>query len=100
MDKTHGCCRDRALLIQTEINDGQMLLDRLAEAGIAVGAGWVMESDAWQWFVSRDSLVGRDGERGRLTGRFLRFSPMPQPLAIDPFQLKVVGPTEPVGKAI
>lgn len=93
---------DQAPLVDSQLNDGQKLLNRLAEEGLAVGASWVKESDAWQWYLYLVTpLVGEDGGRREAYGRLLEvFRAMPQPLAIDPFPLKVVGPTESVGKAI
>jgi hypothetical protein len=93
---------DQAPLVEAQFNDAQKLLDRLAEDGIALGAAWVKESDAWQWYLYLVTpLVGEDGGTRSAYGRVLEvFRAMPQPFAMDPFQLKVVGPWESVGKAI
>lgn len=93
---------DQAPLVEAQFNDGQKLLDRLFEAGIALGAAWVKESEAWQWYLYLVTpLVGEDGATTPAYGRVLEvYRAPPQPLAVDRFQLKVVGPTEPVGKAI
>jgi hypothetical protein len=93
---------DQAPLVEAQFNDAQKLLDRLAEAGIALGAAWVKESDAWQWYLYLVTpLVGEDGGTRSAYGQVLEvFRAVPLPFALDPFQLKVVGPSEPVGKAI
>jgi hypothetical protein len=43
---------DHALLFDSHLNDGQKLLNRLAETGDAVAGGWVKEPDRWQWHLN------------------------------------------------
>lgn len=90
-------------LVTEQIDGGRKLVERLAENGIAVtAAGWVKESDSWQWYLYLvTSLVGEDGAT---TPAYRRINTVlragPQPPEVDPFQIKVVGSSEPVGEAI
>lgn len=93
---------DQAALVEGQFNDGQKLFDRFAEEGMAVAAAWVKEYDAWQWYLYLVTpLVGEDGDT---TAAYRKvhavYRAMPEPLRVDLFQIKVVGPSEPVGQAI
>lgn len=54
---------DQATLVETQIQDGQRLLDRLTREGVAVTAAcWVKESDSGDWYLYLATpLVGEDG---------------------------------------
>jgi hypothetical protein len=94
---------DQGTLVNGQINDGQKLIDRLAENGVAVlAACWMKESDGGLWYLYLVTpLVGEDGARRPAYHRINAvIRALPQPLRMDPFQKKVVGPLEPVGQAI
>jgi hypothetical protein len=94
---------DQGTLVESQINEGQKLIDRLVENGIAVlAACWMKESDGGLWYLYLVTpLVGEDGSRRPAYRRINAvIRAMSQPLGIDPYQKKVVGPSEPVGQAI
>jgi hypothetical protein len=64
--------------------------------------GWMKESDAGFWYLYLVTpLVGEGGGRRLAYRRILGvIRGLPGPLQVDPFQIKAVGPWEPVGKAI
>ena len=94
---------DQRILVENQITDGLKLIDRLVENGVAVMAAcWLQESDGDLWYlylvtplVSEDE--GTTPVYRRITAVIRAIS---EPLWIDPFQIKVVGPWERVGQAI
>jgi hypothetical protein len=94
---------DQGTLVEGQINAGQKLIDRLGENGVVVMAAcWMKESDGGLWFLYLATpLVGNDGARLPAYARIdAVIRALPQPLGIDPFRIKVVGPSERVGQAI
>jgi hypothetical protein len=94
---------DQIPLVTEQIQAGRKVIERLTANGIPVrAAGWVKESDRWQWYLYLVTpLVSGDGATTpayRCIIAVLRGGA--QPPEIDPFQIKVVGPSEPVGQAI
>ena len=76
----------------------------LAIGGVAVPAAcWMKESDGGWWYLYLVTpLVGKDGGTRRAYRRLQEaLQTLPHNLvARDPFRIKVVGPTEPVGQAL
>lgn len=94
---------DQIPLVNEQIEAGRKLVERLTANGVPItAAGWVKESDLWQWYLYLVTpLVGEDRGRTPAYRRILAVFPGgPEPSEIDPFQIKVVGPSEPVGRAI
>ncbi len=94
---------DQRTLVESQIADGQKLIDRLVENGIAVlAACWMKESDGGLWYLYLVTPLVEEGGSTRPAYHCVNavIRAMPQPLRIDPFQKKVVGPSEPVGQAI
>jgi hypothetical protein len=95
---------DQGTLVDLQIKDGQRLLERLAEEGVAVpAAAWVKEGESGRWVLYLVTpLVDSDGVTRvayRRVNAVLR--QMPQPFWVDPLmEVKVVGPDSPVGKAL
>lgn len=93
----------QAPLVEGQITDGQKLLERLTEEGVSVtAAAWVMECDSDRWYLYIVTpLVGVNGVTGPAYSRIGEVRrAMPPSLWIGPFQIKVVGPTEPAAKAL
>jgi hypothetical protein len=101
--ETRGAGMDQIPLVTEQIEAGRTLIERLAANGIPITAAtWVKESDSWQWYLYLVTpLVGADGATTsayRTINTVLRTGP--QPPEIDVFQIKAVGPAEPLGQAI
>ena len=94
---------DQGILVDARIADGQKLITRLAENGVPVlAACWMKESDGGLWFLYLVTpLVGKDGAT---TPAYRRINAviraLPEPPGIDPWWIKAVGPSEPVGLAL
>jgi hypothetical protein len=94
---------DQAILVESQIKDGQELIDLLAEHGVVVTAAcWVLESEGPMWLLYLVTpLVGENGDTLPAYRRiFGIIRALPEPLGIDPSRITAVGPSEPVGKAI
>jgi hypothetical protein len=94
---------DQIPLVTEQIDAGRKVVERLMQNGIPIpAAAWVKESDLWQWYLYLVTpLVGPEGATTPVYHRInaiLRAGP--QPPEVDLFHIKVVDPTEPVGKAI
>jgi hypothetical protein len=95
---------DQIALVEEQIRDGQKLVEQLNGEGVPVSAAaWVKESEGGQWYLYLvTSLVREDGATKpayrRVTGVIRRLQG--DGLWIDPFEVKVIGPTDPVGEAI
>jgi hypothetical protein len=93
---------DQTALVDEQIEDGKRLLERLAEAGFAVtAAGWVKESERDRWYLYLVSpLVEEQGIRTAYGRIHPLVRQMPQPFEVGPFDVKAVGPREPMAEAI
>lgn len=90
--------------LDEQIRNGQKLIEQLNREGILVpAAAWVKECERWQWYLYLvTSLVGQDGATKRAYQRVTAVVRRLQGegVWIDPFQLKVISPTDPAGEAI
>jgi hypothetical protein len=94
---------DQIPLVTEQIDSGRKVIERLMQNDIPVtAAAWVKESDLWQWYLYLVTpLVGEDGDTMPAYRRILAvLRGGPEPPEVDPFHIKAVGPSEPVGKAI
>jgi hypothetical protein len=93
---------DQAPLVEGQLNDGQKLLNRLAETGDAIAGGWVKEPDRWQWrlYLVMPLVSPERGMRPAYRRVREAIQTMPTPFWIDSTDVSVVGPSDPVGKAI
>jgi hypothetical protein len=89
-------------LVEMQIKDGLRLIHRLAAEGIAVeAAGWVKEVESGQWFLYlATSLVGDDGATRLAYRRVNNVIRRMQKdgFWIDPFEIKAIGPHDPIAK--
>jgi hypothetical protein len=95
---------DQVALVDEQIKAGQKLVERLNGEGIPVAAAaWIKEAESGQWyFYLVTSLVGEDGAK---KPAYRRVTPAIRQLQsegvwLDPFEVKVIGPTDPVAQAI
>lgn len=94
---------DQIPLVTEQIESGRKLVERLTANGVPITtAGWVKESDRWQWYLYLVTpLVDEEGDTLPAYRRILAvLRSGPQPSEIDPFHIKAIGPSEPVGRAI
>ena len=92
---------DQATLVGPQIDDVTKLVDQLRRDGFDVKAAfWLYTSEADQWYlyIASDE-VDQQGlfEAYKAVGRAMRQLP---DLRIDPFQVKLVAPDDPVAKAV
>jgi hypothetical protein len=91
-------------LVEMRIRDGQRLIDRLAQEGIAVtAASWVKESESGEWYLYLATpLVGEDGATRAAYRRVITVvrELENEGLWIDPFEIKVIGPKDPIARDI
>jgi hypothetical protein len=91
-------------LVEKKVQDGQRLIDRLAEQGVAVvAASWVKENESDQWYLYLATpLVGEDGSK---TAAYRRVGPLilnmqQEGIWIEPLEIKVIGPHDPIARDI
>lgn len=94
---------DKGTLVEKQIEDGRLLIDRLRAEGVSVtAAAWIKESESGWWYLYLATpLVGPGGAKTpayRRVNAVLR--EMAEPLWVEPLDIKVVGPDSPVGKAL
>jgi hypothetical protein len=92
----------QATLVEMQIKEGQILIERLAHEGVAVtAAGWVKESESGDWYLYLATpLVGEDG--GTKTA-YRRVNAVIRKMeeegfGMDPFEKKVIGPHDPIAR--
>jgi hypothetical protein len=89
-------------LVNEQIEDGRLFLDRLAREGIDVtAAGWVKESLRGRWYLYLATPLAKGGATRNAYGRILPvIRQMPQPFGIDVFEVKAVDPSVPLAEAL
>jgi hypothetical protein len=95
---------DQIPLVDEQIKDGRKLIERLNEEGVPVtAAAWIKETAGGQWYLYLVTpLVGEDGAT---KPAYRRITPLirqwqGEGIWIDPFEVKVVAPSELRGQAI
>ena len=94
----------QATLVEMQIKEGQILIERLAHEGIAVtAAGWVKEGESGDWYLYLATpLVGEDGGTKaayrRINAVIRRMEE--EGFGMDPFEKKVIGPHDPIARAM
>lgn len=93
---------DSITLVTVQLDDGRRLIERLAQEGFPVSAaGWVKEADGGFWYLYLVSpAVEAEGIKKGYRRVHTVIRSMPQPFWIDPFDVKLVGPSESVAQAI
>jgi hypothetical protein len=95
---------DQGTLVEMQIEHGQRLIDRLTKEGVDVkAAAWVKESDTGDWYLYLATpLVSEDGATRSAYRRVNTIISQLQEdgFWIDPLEIKAIGPTDPVAKAV
>jgi hypothetical protein len=94
----------QATLVETEIKEGQRLIDRLIQEGVLVtAAAWVKESESGDWYLYLATpLVTEDGGKRpayRRVNTVMR-KMEEEGLGMDPFAKKVIAPDDPIAQDI
>ena len=95
---------DQGTLVGMQIEDGQRLIDLLTKNGVPViAAFWAKESESGEWFLYLATpLVGPDGATRpcyrRVNGLIREMQKAP--FWIDPLEIKLIGPHDPISKAV
>jgi hypothetical protein len=94
----------QATLVEMQIKEGQRLIDRLAREGVAVtAAAWVKESESGDWYLYLATPLVSEG--GGKRPAYHRINTVIREMqkegfGMDPFEKKVIGPHDPISKAI
>jgi hypothetical protein len=94
---------DQDLLVEEQIKDGQNLVEQLNGEGIPVtAAAWIKKSEA-KWYLYLVTPLVKEG--GATKPAYHRISPVVRRLqeagqSIDQFEVKAVGPTDPIAVAV
>jgi len=93
---------DTDTLVEKRIDDGRKLVDELAQSGFkATAAFWLKASDDGKWnfyLVSPVVDAGGLGKAYRLLHPLVRARP--QPIWIDPLEIKLIGPSNPSAREV
>jgi hypothetical protein len=93
---------DTDALVENRIDYGQKLVENLPQHGFEVAAAfWLKASDDGKWrFFIVAPVVDAEG----LINAYRRLHPvvyaMPQPFYIDPLQIKLIGPSNPIAQDV
>jgi hypothetical protein len=94
----------QATLVETQLNEGQRLIDRLAQEEFPVtAAAWVKESESGDWYLYLATpLVAEDGATRRAYRRVNKVirEMQREGLAMDLFEKKVVAPDDPIARDV
>jgi hypothetical protein len=94
---------DTSTLVEKLLDDGKTLIEMLPQKGFPVTAAfWVKPAENGEWLFYIASPVVE--EQGGLSGAYRKLHPlirqMPQPFWIDPLEVKLIGPNNPVAKDV
>src|SRR5437879_4674676 len=93
---------DQEPLVMVRIDGGRRLIGWLAEEGVGVTAAcWAREEGGgWFLYLATD-LVSEDGATKQAYRRLIAvMRRLPGPPGIDPLDVKLVGPNDPVARAV
>lgn len=92
----------QATLVEMQIKQGQILIERLAHEGIALtAAGWVKDSESGDWCLYLATPLVSEG--GAKTPAYRRVNAVIRKMeeegfGMDPFEKKVIGPHDPIAR--
>jgi hypothetical protein len=93
---------DTNTLVDNLINDGQKLVEELPQRGFEVTAAfWIKAAEDGEWYFY---IVSPAVDVEGLAQAYRRLHPlirrMPQPFWIDPLEVKLIGPENPIAREI
>jgi hypothetical protein len=93
---------DQVTLVENQIDDGQKLVNQLMHAGCAVtAAAWVKGTEDGQWFLYIAApVVESEGLAKAYRRVHAVIRQMPQPFWVDPFEVKLIGSSNPIAEAL
>ena len=92
----------QATLVEMQINEGQRLIDRLVQEGVAVtAAAWVKESESGDWYLYLVTPLVSEG--GGKRPAYHRINTVIREMhkegfGMDPYDKKVIGPHDRIAK--
>jgi hypothetical protein len=91
---------DQSTLVERQIADGGKVVEEIVRSGFPVQASfWARENDSDRWHLYLVSPTAEEPRAG-----YRRILPvvrkMPQPLWVEPSELTLIEPTEPLAKAV
>jgi hypothetical protein len=91
---------DYVPLVEPEIEDGRQLMARLATEGVEViAASWIWDGEDGKWSLFLASpIVDRLGQIKAYSRVQPLIRQMPAPFSIHPFDVKLIGVTDPITK--
>jgi len=89
-------------LVEKLIDDGRKLVDELAQRGFEVTAAfWLKASEDGKWYFY---IVSPVVDVGGLAKAYKLLHPLvrarPQPISIDPLEIKLIGPSNPIARDV
>jgi hypothetical protein len=90
-------------LVESDIDDGRKLIERLTEAGVVVtAAGWLKDGESGLWYLYLATPLVEEGGATRKAYRRVHevMRDIPQPFWLDPLSVKVIAPDSPVAQAV
>jgi hypothetical protein len=93
---------DQIILVEAQITDGQKLIEEVVRSGFeVVAACWVKTTESEQWYLYIASpVVDAEGTAKAYRRVHSVVRSMPHPFWIDPFEVKLIGATEPMAEAV
>ena len=90
---------DPTTLVKEQIDFGAQFVERLPKEGVeTLAAFWIKLSEDGRWYFYVVSPL-KEEDPGHAGGRLVRLMrQMPRPLWIDPFGVKLLGPSDPLAK--
>ncbi len=93
---------DQETLVENQIGDGQKLAEELARAGIEVAAAfWLKAAEESPWyFYVVTPVVDEEGPVRAYRRTHTVIRRIAQPFWIDPFEVKLIGPADPLAQDV
>jgi hypothetical protein len=93
---------DKTTLVSDLIEDGRKIIERLPQDGFEVTAAfWLKAAEDGLWYFYIVSPVAESEPLNHAYGRLhTLIRHMPQPLWVDPIEIRLIGPSNPIAKDV